>query len=133
VTTAHHTLVWIDHQEAKIFNFTETEDEHLVVRSAHPHQHLHHKAHAQGSGHVPVETPFLKRVAEAIAATTSLVICGPSNARHELASFIRKTDPRLAIAIRAVEPLDHPSDGELLKLGRQFFRPAERLQAMLRG
>ena len=128
----HHTLVWIDHQQARVFQFTPTQDEHLIVRSTHPHQHLHHKANSTDSGHVKVDDAFLKQVLHAIATTESLLICGPANARHELAAYIRRTDPRLSACIRGVEPLDHPTDGELLKLGRKFFRPAERLQELLR-
>ena len=130
---AHHTLIWIDHQQARIFDFTATDDEHSVVRSTHPHQHLHHKANARDSGHAQVDTAFLERVTQALASSDSVLICGPGNARHELAAHIRMTNPRLAACIRGVEPLDHPSDGQLLQLGRAFFKPADRLQHMLRG
>src|SRR5579863_9078267 len=99
----HHTLVWIDHQQAKIFDFTADDDEHVVVRSTHPHQHLHHKANARDSGHVKVDTAFLKDVVQAIGSAESVLICGPANARHELAAWIKQSDPRLAACIRAVE------------------------------
>jgi hypothetical protein len=56
------TLVWIDHQEARIFHFNAVEAERTSVRSSHPHQHLHHKANTRGSGHAPVEEAFLERV-----------------------------------------------------------------------
>jgi stalled ribosome rescue protein Dom34 len=127
-----HTLVWIDHREAKLFHFDATDDDRTVVRSAHAHQHLHHKANSPDSGHVGVDKEFLKRVAHSIAATDALLITGPANAKLELADFIRSTQPALGALIRGVEPLDHPSDGELLELGRRFFKPLDRAQEQLR-
>ena len=128
----HHTLIWIDHREAKLFHFDDTDAEQTVVRSAHPDQHIHHKANSPDSGHVGVDKEFLKRVTHAISATDSIVITGPANAKVELAGVIRSTQPALGALIRGVEPLDHPSDGELLKLGRRFFRREDRTQELLR-
>lgn len=128
----HHTLVWIDHREAKLFHFDATDVERTVIRSAHPDQHIHHKANSPDSGHAGVDVDFLKRVTQAIAATDSILITGPANAKVELAAYIRDTQPELGANIRGVEPLDHPTDGELLNLGRRFFRPEDRTQEMLR-
>jgi stalled ribosome rescue protein Dom34 len=127
----HHTLVWIDHREAKLFHFDATDVDRTVVRSSHPDQHIHHKANSPDSGHVGVDKEFLKRVTHAIATTDALLITGPANAKVELASFIRNTQPALGALIRGVEPLDHPSDNELLELGRHFFKPADHLQDLL--
>jgi stalled ribosome rescue protein Dom34 len=126
-----HTLVWIDHREARIFHFDATDVERTVVRSAHPDQHIHHKANSPDSGHAGVDTDFLKRVTQAIAPTGSIVIAGPANAKSELAGYIRRTHPTLGANIRGVEPLDHPNDSELLKLGHRFFKAEDVVQEML--
>jgi hypothetical protein len=35
--------------------------------------------------------------------------------------------PELARKVSAVEPLDHPTDGELLALARKFFKADDRM------
>ena len=125
----YHALVWIDHREAKVFHFSATEAEQEVVRSLHPHQHLHHKANSGDSGHVPVDKEFLKRVTVAISAAGAVLITGPGGAKTELASYIKEEKPEIAKHIAGVEALDHPTDGALLALGRKFFKADDRMHA----
>ena len=56
----YHALVWIDHREAKVFQFNATDVERAEVRSTHPHQHIHHKANSGDSGHAPLDKEFLR-------------------------------------------------------------------------
>lgn len=125
----HHALVWIDHHEAKIFQFNATEVDRERVRSAHPHQHIHHKANARDSGHVPVEEGYLERVAQAIVGAGAILITGPADAKKELAAHIQRVHPDLGKRISAVETLDHPTDEKLLALARKFFRADDRMHA----
>ena len=123
----YHALVWIDHREAKVWHFSATEAEQEVVRSLHPHQHLHHKANSGDSGHVPVDKEFLKRVAAALATAGAVLITGPSGAKTELAAYIKDEKPEIAKNIAGIEALDHPTDGALLALGRKFFKAHDRM------
>ncbi|HEY0341355.1 MAG TPA: hypothetical protein VGC34_11165, partial [Steroidobacteraceae bacterium] len=77
----YHALVWIDHQQAKIFHFGVTGADLEVVRSSHPHQHLHHKANAPDSGHVPLDVHFLQDVTQALAPAQAILITGPAGAK----------------------------------------------------
>jgi hypothetical protein len=128
----YHAVVWIDHQQAKIFRFDADDVDRSAVRSNHPHQHLHHKANARGSGHVAAEPAFLEQVAQALAAAGAVLITGPASAKQELAAYIARAHPQLSARISGVEALDHPSDGELLALARKFFRADDRMHAQLR-
>jgi len=128
-----HALVWIDHQQAKIFQFDATQVNSSAVRSTHPHEHIHHKANSGDSGHVGVDKAFLKRVGEAVSEAAGILITGPAGAKKELAAYLGKEQPAVAAKIVGVEPLDHPSDGELLAFARKFFAPDDRMQASLRG
>jgi stalled ribosome rescue protein Dom34 len=125
----YHALVWIDHREAKVFQFNATDVDRTTVRSTHPDQHIHHKANAGDSGHAPVDHEFLKRVAQAIAQAGAILITGPANAKTELVTYIKKTEPLLAERISGVETLDHPSDGALLKLARTFFKADDQMHS----
>lgn len=129
MTTHYHAVVWIDHQQAKIFHFDATGSDREIVRSSHPHQHLHHKANSIASGHAALDVRFMSHVADALAAAGAILIIGPGSAKTELAAYIRKTHPALAQRISGVETVDHPTDGQLLALGRTFFEKDDRMHS----
>jgi stalled ribosome rescue protein Dom34 len=122
-----HALVWIDHREAKIFRFDAENSENLTVRNAHSHQHLHHKANAGDSGHVPVDNEYLRRVAAELAKSGAILIVGPGSAKTELRTYLQHHVPQVAAKISAVESLDHPTDGQLLAHARKFFVADDRM------
>jgi hypothetical protein len=123
----YHTIVWIDHQEAKVFHLGREEADEGSVRSTHPHEHLHHKANSTGSGHAPVDHAFLERVVQAVSGSGAILITGPASAKDELAAHLRLRHPNLAKLISAVETVDHPTDGQLIALARKFFRADDRM------
>jgi hypothetical protein len=47
----YHAAIWIDHREARVFHFTPTDAETLVLHPDNPTRHIHHKANTIGSGH----------------------------------------------------------------------------------
>jgi stalled ribosome rescue protein Dom34 len=131
MSSHYHAIVWIDHHEAKIFHFDSTEVDSTTIRSSRPHQHIHHKANAGDSGHTAADTPFLQQVAHALQQAGAVLITGPAGAKKELVGYIERQDPNLAKRIAAVQALDHPSDGELVKLARTFFVADDRMRSQL--
>ena len=129
----YHALVWIDHHEAKIFQFNVADFERSTVQSSDPHVHVHHKANTVGSGHASVDHAFLERVAQAIAHSGAILITGPANAKNELAAHLGQHHPDLAKRVSGVESLDHPSDGELRSLARRYFKAEDRMHWQSRG
>jgi stalled ribosome rescue protein Dom34 len=128
--SAHfHAMVWIDHREAKVFHFNAEHNEVFIVRNSHPHQNLHHKANSGDSGHVPVDKEYLQRVVAEIATAGAILIVGPGSAKTELRTYTERFRPDIATRIRAVETLDHPTDGQLLAHGRKFFVADDRMRA----
>jgi hypothetical protein len=125
----YHALVWLDHREARIFHFNPNEAERETVRSTHPNQHIHHKSNTGDSGHAPVDNEYLKHVTAALIEAGAILITGPANAKTELASYIHQHHPELAKRISGVEPLDHPTDGELLNKARSFFKADDRMHS----
>jgi hypothetical protein len=124
-----HTVVWIDHREAKIFNFNADQYDGQTVRSTHPDQHLHHKANAGGSGHAPPDHEFYKHVAKCVADAGAVLVVGPAGAKLELAKWIKEHDARLAGRLSGVETLDHPSDGSIVAFARHFFKADDRMHS----
>ncbi len=128
MTVHYHAVVWIDHHEARIFKFSATEADKLVVHAQNPHLHLHHKASAIGDGRAAADPAYFDRVANAIEETHEILIAGPANAKHELQHYIEKHRPQLAKKIVGVETVDHPTDGALTDHARRYFAAADRMR-----
>jgi hypothetical protein len=64
----YHVIVWIDHQQARVFEVNMDDAERTILHSTHPHEHLHHKANSGDSGHAQLDRNFLKQVAAALSA-----------------------------------------------------------------
>ena len=122
-----HAMVWIDHREAKVFHFDAEHNEEVIVRNSHEHQNLHHKANSGDSGHAAVDKEFLQRVVAEIATAGAILVVGPGSAKTELRTYTQRFRPDVAARIRAVEALDHPTDGQLLAHGRKFFVADDRM------
>jgi stalled ribosome rescue protein Dom34 len=123
MTTHHyHAVVWIDHHEARVFHFSPTEVDRLVLHPDRPTRHIHHKANSIGSGHAAEDHDFLHATAQSIADAGAVLITGPANAKAELVKHIQQHDPRLMKIILGVETVDHPSDGQLVAFARKYFK-----------
>ena len=129
MNTHYHALIWIDHREAKVFHFDATEVERTVIPSTHPQKHLHHKANSGDSGHAAVDKKFLGHVAQAVSKAGAILITGPAGAKVELRTFIETELPEVAKHISDIQTVDHLSDGELLALGRSFFKADDRMHS----
>jgi hypothetical protein len=117
-----HAVVWIDHHEARVFHFSPTDSERLVLHPKDPVRHIHHKANSIGSGHAVEDEHFLHSVAQAFADAGAVLITGPANAKTELIKHIHHHDPQLMKIIVGIETVDHPSDGQLVAHARQYFK-----------
>src|SRR5580658_3450910 len=128
MSTHHfHAIVWIDHHEARVFHFSPTDVERLIVHPDHPTRHIHHKANSIGSGHAAEDHAFLQATAAAIADAGAVLITGPANAKLELIKHIQRHDPKLAKTIAGVETVDHPTDGAIIAYARKYFKAADRM------
>jgi stalled ribosome rescue protein Dom34 len=132
MSNPHHAVVWIDHQQARIFRFETTDVDSTVIRSSHPHEHIHHKANSGDSGHAPVDKAFLEQVAKGLSQAGTILIVGPASAKQELAAYLSEKQPGIAARVASVQPLDHPSDAEVVALARKFFNADDRLRSQLR-
>jgi hypothetical protein len=128
----HHAVVWIDHKQARVMHFNADESDLETVHGSRPNVHLHHKANSIDGGHAPVDKKYLERVAQAIAHAGAVLIVGPASAKTELRTFLEQAHPAVAARVSAVEPMDHPTDGQLLAHARHFFRADDRMHSQIR-
>ena len=69
---------------------------------------------------------FYHDVAQALEGAEEILVVGPATAKLELIKHVHKHDHALASKIVGVETVDHPTEGELLKYVREYFRAADR-------
>ena len=126
MTHHFHAVVWIDHEEARIFEFgTSGVDKHRIRTEDRP-GHIHHKAGTVGSGHAHEDTHYLAAVAAALKPTHEILIVGHGEAKTALAHYIRNHVPALAPKIMGVEAIGNVSEGEVVALARKFFAAKDR-------
>ena len=116
-----HAVVWIDHLTAKIFPMGLAGVGEVVVH-AHPSStHLHHKANTIGSGHAGEDKHFLPKVAEALRFCRDILIVGPGTEKSALLHYLKENRKDLSDTQIHVEAADHPTDREIIALGRRRF------------
>src|SRR6185312_16142488 len=79
-------------REARVFHFSPTDVERLVLHPDHPTKHIHHKANSIGSGHASEDHAFLQAVAQSIADAGAVLVTGPANTKTELVKHISQHD-----------------------------------------
>lgn len=129
MTGHHHSVVWGDHREARVVHFSVDDVNRLVVRPDDPHVHIHHKAHAIGSGHSPEDKAFISTVVDAIGGSKAILITGPGVAKTALVKHIARYAPTMMADVVAFETVDHPADNVLLAHARAYFKAADRMTA----
>jgi stalled ribosome rescue protein Dom34 len=124
----YHAAVWVDHAEARIYTLNASDAEEWTIKPHDQRGHLHHKAGTMGPGKAVGDKHYFESVAAAVKDAGEILIAGPGTAKSELAAYLKEHHKDIAAKVVAVEPLDHPNDGELVKFARKFFRGADRMR-----
>ena len=117
--THSRAVIWVDHLTAKIFAMGIAGVAPSVVRAHLESPHLHHKANTIGSGKVADDPAFLARIARVVEACTEVLILGPGVEKVAVMHHLQEAYPHMVLRI---DNADHPSDGEIVALGRKHFR-----------
>lgn len=117
--THSRAIIWIDHLTAKVFSMGTTGVTPSVVHAHLASQHLHHKANAVGSGQVEADPTFLEQVTKAVASCREVLIVGPGTEKTDLLHHLKPVYPQMVLRLEAC---DHPTDPEIIALGRKHFR-----------
>jgi hypothetical protein len=78
--------------------------------------------HTEASDHA-----FYQEAANALIGAEKIPIVGPANAKSELEKHMKRHAKELAARIVGLETVDHPTDGQILRLARKYFNAAEML------
>ena len=120
----HHTLVWLDRQDARIFHLGGEHGGDVVAERLHaprstssPPTALNTAQHLR-----PAETRhFHAAVTEAIATGAPVLIVGPAKAKLELIRYLHRRAPLTEAKVVGVETLGAASDQELIAYARDYF------------
>lgn len=113
----YHAAVWIDHAQAKVFHLDREQSVEDVLKGP-----THHRE--RGSAEME---HFFHHVVEAVADAQEILVCGPGSAKLELLRHVHRHDKKLESRIVGVETADHPTDGQLAKHAREYFRAKDRI------
>lgn len=143
-----HAIVWLDRSEAHVVLF---DREHIAAqkiksRSVHksPGGHVgsHGGKQARGDvasarghhspqgGHAVHDEGFYHAIAEALKGVHEILITGPAQAKDEFKAHCARHDKAIDKAIVGVLASDHPSDGQLVAMAKQYFLKRDKMQGL---
>jgi stalled ribosome rescue protein Dom34 len=118
----HHAIVWINHQEAKVYRFGASDASEVQVHTHTSLQRLHHRQGGwEAGGNPPQDSEFFRRVAGTLDGAADILVMGPGNAKLAFKTYMEHLRPDDASQVSTVETTDYPGDETLLALGRAHF------------
>jgi hypothetical protein len=115
-----HAVVRIDHQNARVLKF---DAEHLDAHKIKEHSDY---TRQHGSA-VRTEHEYFGEVCDALTGIAEVLIAGPHTALSDFRHYVEKHRPDIGSEIVGWEPVDHPTDGELVVFARKRFLEHDRL------
>ena len=123
-----HGCVWIDHREARIFGLSEDDVDEVVIHDPHSPLHIHRRADHVHLGKAPPNREFFSEIAGQFGGFRGIIVAGPGSARTEFAGYLAEAHPRLAARVWGIEPMDHPTDVQIIAAARRHLRAASRMR-----
>jgi stalled ribosome rescue protein Dom34 len=123
-----HTVIWIDHKEARIFNVHPEATDAATVLAPQHHFHRHPKGRGEAKEQPDDAHRFFGEVARTLDGVDALLIVGPSSAKLEFFRYLHEHDRRLESKVVGVESADHPTDGEIVARAKSCFLASDRMR-----
>ena len=115
-----HAVVWMDHSEAHVVHFDREHMEAQRVKSRSHHKH---------QGKTADNAAFFADIAGALGDSHEVLLAGPGLARNQFRDWCASHRAAMAKVIVDSVAADHPSDGQLVALARQYFRKFDSMAA----
>lgn len=123
-----HAVIWIDHNEARIFHVhPEAADETTVLAPQH-HIHRHPKGRGEAREHPDDAHRFFGEVAKDLDGSDAILIVGPSSAKLEFFRYVHAHEHALEPKVVGIETADHPTDGQIVARARDYFKGSDRMR-----
>lgn len=130
--STYHAIVWLDRSEAHVILF---DREHIAAQKIKSRS-THKAKGAPGRGDLP-KTPhspkssdeaYYHAIAESLKGVHEILVTGPAQAKDEFKAHCARHDKDIDQAIVDVISSDHPSDGQLVAMAKQYFLKHDRMQ-----
>jgi hypothetical protein len=109
-----HAVVWLDHHAASIHQFS-ADVVNTQKFKAHDHPTRQHNSD------VRAVHEFFGEVCDALSNEKEVLVSGSHTALADFKHYVIKHRSALAPRIAGWETVDHPTDGQLVALARDFF------------
>jgi stalled ribosome rescue protein Dom34 len=116
----YHAVVWIDHHNALIHQFSASRVESASVRD-----HRHYTR--QHGSDVRAIHEFYADVCDALAGVPEILVTGAHQSNADFRHYVEKHRPQLLPAIRGWEVSERLTDAQLVALGRKHFDRINRI------
>lgn len=112
-------VLWIDHDHAKIFNFSPEGEKVSHLQNSH-HQN-HHTGHWERE-QLEQQKKFYADIGDQLPATGKYLLLGPSMAKLEFKRYLEEHDKKnIAEGIVGIETLDKLTDGQVRDFAKKYF------------
>jgi stalled ribosome rescue protein Dom34 len=118
--TTLHAVVFIDHTQAQVLQF---DAEHVQAEKVKTHSH---QTRQHGSA-VRSEHEYFGHVCDALEGIPEVLVTGPKTGLADFRHYADKHRPATAKCIVGYEPVDHPSENQLVALARKYFLKYDRM------
>jgi stalled ribosome rescue protein Dom34 len=114
-----HFIIWIDSNNARIFDLTE---DGIVKAHVKRNEANHHTSNKKDHHGDPSVEHFYRDVVVNLVNADELLIIGPGLAKNHFKAYLETHRTELAKKIAGLEETDHPTDKQILALSRKFFK-----------
>lgn len=113
-------VVWLDSAKAKIFELHPTQvEEKTLLRTEIRH---HSGADKEQNSRKNLEK-FFHELAGALKDANEILLTGPGEAKIHFQSHLKEHHhAQIGNKVVGVETTDHPTDGQIIALAKQFFK-----------
>jgi stalled ribosome rescue protein Dom34 len=117
-----YATVWLDHREARVFRLDSPDVDKLTVRTPQHVHRRHPKGESGAKEHPDDAARFFHELARSLDDYHHILIVGPSTAKLDFVRYAHDHYRALEPRIIGVETVDHPTDGQVLALGKKYFK-----------
>jgi hypothetical protein len=115
-----HAVLWLDHHQAQVLQFDAEHVEAQKVKASSRHTRTH------GSG-VRTEHEFFAHVCDALAGISEVLVTGSNSAMADFRHYVEKHRTAVGKQIVGYEPVDHPTENQLIAEARKYFLKYDRM------
>ena len=114
--------IWIDHREARVFRLREATTDVVTFRAPEEETHRKHQnGQRNAMAHPDDEKRFFRSIADSFSGTESIVVLGPSTAKHEFVSYLQRRAPALEKQVVGSETLARLTYPQTVAYARKYF------------